>query len=154
VEEKIEAIRNLAFPTTLRQLGHTTGFFGYYRKFVEQFAAIVEPLVKLKTKGLKEAPRGGQERNRYTEGKVLTEYSSANEQALTRLILRLAVSTSPRPQSRCANQNHPLPGCPCRHLATEGGFVILLVLFVVFAWVRDWNIVDLISFFICTFCVA
>ena len=44
IEEKVEAIHNLAFPQTLTELEHSIGFFGYYRKFVTYYADIVRPL--------------------------------------------------------------------------------------------------------------
>jgi hypothetical protein len=53
VEQKVEAVRALAFPTNLQELEHGLGFFGYYRKFVPYFAAIARPLQILKTRGFK-----------------------------------------------------------------------------------------------------
>jgi hypothetical protein len=59
VQEKVEVVRNLVFPTTLKQLEHALGFFGYYHKFVKDYASVVEPLVKVKKKGFRQAPIKG-----------------------------------------------------------------------------------------------
>jgi RNase H-like domain found in reverse transcriptase/Reverse transcriptase (RNA-dependent DNA polymerase)/Integrase zinc binding domain/Chromo (CHRromatin Organisation MOdifier) domain len=64
-EEKVEAIRQKAFPTKLKGLETGIGFFGYYRKFVENFASIVEPILRLKTIGFKTCPIKGRPRERY-----------------------------------------------------------------------------------------
>ena len=66
MEEKVSAIRRMAFPANLRDLEVGLGFFGYYRPFVEHFASIARPLVKLKTRGFKGAPIKGRSRKRHS----------------------------------------------------------------------------------------
>ena len=68
IKEKTEAIRNLDYPETLRQLDTGLGFFGYYRKFVPHYAAISKPLLDLKTKKFKGRPGKGKARRSHAEG--------------------------------------------------------------------------------------
>lgn len=67
VEEKITAICNLAFPEMLQQLEAALGFFGYYRKFIPYYSAIIEPLQDWKTFQLKEAPKKGQKCKKWVQ---------------------------------------------------------------------------------------
>ena len=67
LEDKVEAVRNWTFPETLQQLETVLGFFGYYRKFIKEYAAIVEPLVRLKTIGFTNAPIKGRKRKNYAK---------------------------------------------------------------------------------------
>jgi hypothetical protein len=53
IEEKVEAIRALKFPKTLKDLKSSTGFFNYYRKFVPFHSIITRPLNIIKTYGFK-----------------------------------------------------------------------------------------------------
>lgn len=50
LEDRAAAIRELAVPTTLKELWHVLGVFGYYRQFIPKFALIAAPLTRL-TKG-------------------------------------------------------------------------------------------------------
>lgn len=63
--DKLAAIRDLEFPTTLRHLEIGIGFFGYHRKFVDHYAAIERPLQVLKARGFKNAPRGKRQRHQH-----------------------------------------------------------------------------------------
>ena len=67
LEDKVEAIRKWNFPETLQQLETALGFFGYYRKFVKGYAAIVEPLIQLKTIGFANAPTKGNKRKKFVK---------------------------------------------------------------------------------------
>ncbi|KAE8262546.1 hypothetical protein A4X09_0g7435 [Tilletia walkeri] len=49
---RAQAVQDLKRPTTLRDVYHVMGLFGYYREFVDRFAEIAEPLTRL-TKGWK-----------------------------------------------------------------------------------------------------
>ncbi|PFH62963.1 hypothetical protein XA68_10714 [Ophiocordyceps unilateralis] len=64
-EEKTEAIRALAMPTNLKDLESGLGLMGYYRQFVSHYAAIAEPLIRLKTIGFKAAPKKNPARDRW-----------------------------------------------------------------------------------------
>lgn len=66
-EEKLAAIRNIQFPTTLKELEHYLGLTGYHRHYIPYYAQLTEPLQKLKTSRLKEAPRGGHARLHFTK---------------------------------------------------------------------------------------
>jgi len=57
MEEKVVAIRHLEYPTNLADLECGLTFFGYYRKFVPNFAGIAEPLEALKTAGFRSVPK-------------------------------------------------------------------------------------------------
>ena len=78
LEEKVEAVRGMSFPSTLRQLETGLGFFGYYRKFVPHYAAIARPLMKLKTRGFKDSPPKGQPRRRHAEGTKIEDNSNVS----------------------------------------------------------------------------
>ena len=67
VREKTDAIRQLAYPTDLRQLEIGLGFFGYYRKFVPGYSDIAQPLLRLKTEGFKGGPMKGRARQNYAD---------------------------------------------------------------------------------------
>jgi hypothetical protein len=56
LDEKVEAVREMRFPGTLAQLENTIGFFNYYRKFVDHYTGISQPMQVLKTLGFKGAP--------------------------------------------------------------------------------------------------
>jgi len=80
VAEKTDAIQQMEFPRTLRQLEHILGFFGYYRKFVPYYAAVSEPLVRLKTIGFKDGPKQkGAERERHAERCKLETLANADQ---------------------------------------------------------------------------
>jgi hypothetical protein len=65
VQKKTETIRNFKFPLFLNQLENVIGFFGYYRKFVEHYAAFSKSFVKLKTKDFKDALIKNYEREKH-----------------------------------------------------------------------------------------
>jgi hypothetical protein len=66
LDQKVEAIAKLQFPATLRELDYLLGLTGWYRHFVARYAALVDPLQKLKTKLFKKAPRKGGEHDSYS----------------------------------------------------------------------------------------
>lgn len=47
---KIEAVRNMARPGTLRQLRSVVGMFGYHQSYIPEFASIAKPLTDLTAK--------------------------------------------------------------------------------------------------------
>ncbi|KAE8228244.1 hypothetical protein CF326_g6832 [Tilletia indica] len=67
-QDRAGAVRDLARPTTLRELYHALGLFGYYRSFVRGFASIAEPLTRL-TKGWRYEQADGRYRLVNVEGK-------------------------------------------------------------------------------------
>lgn len=50
--EKLKALTQLQSPRDVKELKRALGMFSYYRKFVEGFALIAEPLTKLTRKGV------------------------------------------------------------------------------------------------------
>ena len=72
-DEKVDAVRRMAFPKTLRELETGLGFFGYYRKFVRNYVATARPLIRLKTEGFKGSPNKGRPRQNHAEGKKLSD---------------------------------------------------------------------------------
>ncbi|KAE8229707.1 hypothetical protein CF326_g5316 [Tilletia indica] len=70
-KDRAQAVENLARPTTLQQLYHTLGLFGYYRAFIPRFAAIAAPLTGL-LKGWRYESSDGQSRLVNTEGQAVT----------------------------------------------------------------------------------
>jgi hypothetical protein len=63
--EKIKAMVKKAFPTNLKLLECSIGLFNYYRRFIERFASIVIPLVKLKKVGFRKSPPAGKARDKF-----------------------------------------------------------------------------------------
>ena len=58
-EEKLEAIAQIKFPKTLKNLETYLGLIGWLRKYVPYYAAVTEPLQKRKTLLLKNGPVAG-----------------------------------------------------------------------------------------------
>ena len=50
--EKISAVRNWHAPGSVKQVRQFVGFIGYYRRFIQDFAGLSEPLVALTRKGV------------------------------------------------------------------------------------------------------
>lgn len=76
-DDKLAAIKSINYPATLRQLEYVVGFFSYYRNFVAGFAAIIEPLERLKTDMLAPAPRTGASRKQYVDATAVPRHSAA-----------------------------------------------------------------------------
>ncbi|KAE8217981.1 hypothetical protein CF319_g8051 [Tilletia indica] len=70
-KDRAQAVATLARPTTLQELYHTLGLFGYYRAFIPRFAAIAAPLTGL-LKGWRYEATDGQSRLVNTEGQAVT----------------------------------------------------------------------------------
>ncbi|KAE8221804.1 hypothetical protein CF326_g8495 [Tilletia indica] len=70
-KDRAKAVEELAAPTTLQELYHTLGLFGYYRAFVPRFAEVASPLTGL-LKGWKYESSEGQSRLVNAEGKAVT----------------------------------------------------------------------------------
>jgi hypothetical protein len=64
--KKLEMIRNKAFLLTLKRLMTGVSIFGYYYKFIQKFAVIIEPILRLKTIRFKTYPIKKKLRERYT----------------------------------------------------------------------------------------
>ncbi|QIX00238.1 hypothetical protein AMS68_005755 [Peltaster fructicola] len=64
--DKLAAIKNLSFPSTLKDLETYIGMTGWLRHYVLHYATIVEPLQTYKTKRLKSAPQSKQARTHFT----------------------------------------------------------------------------------------
>ncbi|KAE8184571.1 hypothetical protein A4X06_0g8536 [Tilletia controversa] len=69
--DRAQAVQSLARPTTLQELYHTLGLFGYYRAFIHKFAEKAAPLTRL-LKGWKYESVDGQTRLVNTEGKAVS----------------------------------------------------------------------------------
>jgi hypothetical protein len=72
-EDRIAAILNLEFPTTLKELEKYLGLTGWLRIFVPYYAQISEALQCRKTALLKKGPSAGPSRKNYTSTTVLTD---------------------------------------------------------------------------------
>ncbi|KAE8228356.1 hypothetical protein CF326_g6714 [Tilletia indica] len=70
-KDRASAVTELRRPTTLRELYHILGLFGYYRPFIPNFAAIAEPLTKL-TRGWKYEFADGRYRLTNAEGRPMS----------------------------------------------------------------------------------
>ncbi|KAE8190279.1 hypothetical protein CF335_g6397 [Tilletia laevis] len=70
-KDRAQAVATLPRPTTLQELYHTLGLFGYYRAFVRGFAERAAPLTRM-LKGWRYEFADGQSRLVNTEGKTVT----------------------------------------------------------------------------------
>lgn len=64
-DEKLKAIRLLAYPDTLGALEYYLGLIGYLRSYIHFYAQLTAPLQQLKTLLLRHAPIAGQQRRAY-----------------------------------------------------------------------------------------
>lgn len=64
-DEKLKAIRLLAYPDTLGALEYYLGLTEYLRSYIHFYAQLAAPLQKLKTSLLRHAPVAGQQRRAY-----------------------------------------------------------------------------------------
>ncbi|KAE8185372.1 hypothetical protein CF328_g7568 [Tilletia controversa] len=70
-KDRAQAVASLARPTTLQELYHVLGLFGYYRAFIRGFAALASPLSGL-LKGWRYESSDGRSRLVNTEGQAVT----------------------------------------------------------------------------------
>ncbi|KAE8191782.1 hypothetical protein CF336_g4721, partial [Tilletia laevis] len=88
--DRAAAVRDLARPTTLRELYHALGLFGYYRMFVPNYARIAEPLSRL-TRGWRYEQADGRYRLVNADGKpavaerVVLDWTGAQQQSFDAL---------------------------------------------------------------------
>ena len=70
-EDKLKAISQLKYPSTLGDLEHYLGLTGYLRQYVHFYAQLARELQDLKTEMLKESPRSGRQRKVFSSTKRL-----------------------------------------------------------------------------------
>ncbi|KAE8263110.1 hypothetical protein A4X09_0g7315 [Tilletia walkeri] len=96
--ERAKAVSDLARPTTLQELYHILGLFGYYRAFIPNFALVAAPLTRL-LRGWRYENNDGQTRLVNTEGKAVTasrvpiSWDEPQQQSFDRL--RAAIANPP-----------------------------------------------------------
>jgi hypothetical protein len=66
-EDKIEAIKVIRFPDTLKSLKTGISFFNYYRRYIAHYSKIMEPLHELKVLSFKNGPRKKKTRECFAE---------------------------------------------------------------------------------------
>ncbi|KAE8218241.1 hypothetical protein CF319_g7848 [Tilletia indica] len=97
-KDRAAAVANLSRPSTLQELYHVLGLFGYYRAFVHKFAEVAAPLTRL-LRGWRYETSDGHSRLINTEGKaaVASRVSIpwAEEQQLSFDRLKAAISQPP-----------------------------------------------------------
>ncbi|KAE8247335.1 hypothetical protein A4X06_0g4529 [Tilletia controversa] len=96
--DRAVAVRDLARPSTLKELYHALGLFGYYRMFVRSFAQIAEPLPRL-TRGWRYEQSDGRYRLVNIEGKAVSADRCAldwgEDQRLSFDRLKAAIASPP-----------------------------------------------------------
>jgi hypothetical protein len=75
-EQKLEAIRKLRFPDTLKELETYLGLTGWLRQYVPYYAQIVAPLQLRKTEMLRAAPTGSRRKD-FTSPIPITVHSTS-----------------------------------------------------------------------------
>jgi hypothetical protein len=61
-------------------------FFGFYRRFIDHYNAVTEPLTQFKIKGFKGAPIGGYGREKHAETTLLTSLIFAEKLKKCRVV--------------------------------------------------------------------
>ena len=84
-EDKLKAISEIAYPTTLGNLEHYLGLTGYLRNHVHYYAQLASPLQALKTLLLKEAPNQSSQHRLYSSRQRLPRASPQEEQSFKSL---------------------------------------------------------------------
>ncbi|KAE8182310.1 hypothetical protein CF328_g8555, partial [Tilletia controversa] len=107
-KDRAAAVAELARPTTLHDLYHVLGLFGYYRAFVHRFAEVAAPLTRL-LRGWRYETSDGQSRLVNTEGKVAvaSRVSIPWEDAQQQSFDRLKAAISQPPTLAHPNPAHP-----------------------------------------------
>ncbi|KAE8189430.1 hypothetical protein CF335_g6630 [Tilletia laevis] len=96
--ERAKAVEDLARPTTLRELYHVLGLFGYYRGFIHRYAEIAAPLSRL-TRGWRYEEANGRYRLVNVEGKpasadsTVIDWKDAQQESFD--ALKKAISSPP-----------------------------------------------------------
>ena len=80
-EERIKAILQLKFPTTLRDLETYLGLTGAFRQYIEGYSWKIEPLQQRKTFLLKTAPNKGNARRNFANKQLLLQPSEGELEA-------------------------------------------------------------------------
>jgi hypothetical protein len=78
LKERAAAVQNLQFPKTLQQLESIIGAANYNRSHIPYYAALIAPLEQLKRELLREAPKKGSPRKRFTAKCSLEKPSDAH----------------------------------------------------------------------------
>jgi hypothetical protein len=84
-DEKLKALVDLKFPTTLSQLETYLGMAGYLRNYVSRFAQIVEPLEDRKRSLMKPGPKAGKARKAFARAAQVAEPTAKELQAFNTL---------------------------------------------------------------------
>ena len=80
LQSKTKAMQQILFPSNLRELKSVIRLFDYYRKYVEHYASLVDPLVRIKTKGFKEAAKEGCQRQDHAEKTQVQQICKTEEE--------------------------------------------------------------------------
>ena len=84
-EDKLKAISEIFYSSTLGDLEHYLGLINYLRSFVHYYAQLVSSLQNLKTRLLKEAPTKDNSRRAYSFKMYLSKAFSQEEQSFNSL---------------------------------------------------------------------
>ncbi len=88
IKKKINAIKAMKFSRNLRDLEVGLGFFGYYRWFVDHYAAIARPLVRLKIKDFIDSSMKGRSRREHaTRLRLRQQYENNRDDKSTNTTL-------------------------------------------------------------------
>ncbi|KAE8238350.1 hypothetical protein A4X06_0g8835 [Tilletia controversa] len=111
-KDRAKAVSDLARPTTLRELYHVLGLFGYYRAFVKRFAELASPLTQL-TRGWKySAGSDGRYRLTNTEdpNRPFVLYVDASKDAFAAILHQVFDEpATPRLQTMQSAVHHAMP---------------------------------------------
>ncbi|XP_063075269.1 uncharacterized protein LOC134465509 [Engraulis encrasicolus] len=91
--DKIEAVTTWPMPTNLKTLQSFLGFCGYYRRFVQNYAAIVRPLTEL------------------TKGYAPTQKSKKDSQKVKKVYLKESAPFGERWDNSCTEAFHKIIHC-------------------------------------------
>ena len=87
--DKVEAIRSWPQPSTIQQLRQTLGFFGYYRRFVQDFSKLAKPLHDL-LKGVENKSRSNKNTPIQMNDEAVASFEKLKEKLMSPPILAFA----------------------------------------------------------------
>lgn len=93
-ETKINVVKEWPVPTTAQELRSALGFFGYYRRFVEHYAHLVQPLNDI-LKGQENTRRKNKTTPVHLDEKAKKAFESIKERLITAPILAFADFAQP-----------------------------------------------------------
>ena len=89
MKKKVKTIRQMIFSRNLRELKTSLDFFGYYRKFVKDYAIIIRLLIQLKIESFKKNSNKNKSRRNHAKKKRF----SINSNSIIIIAIKIKLSS-------------------------------------------------------------